>query len=131
MGASELSCIIDTDKGNVLVSAVVLKDIEKSNTHEINTYLENEEIYETWFAVEQEDGLTQIIYVRVVPLEKLLEVVDIETEFSIAASNSNNFLTRNLQNTFGGKLSSISNIPWHEFFKHTFDDGFLNELGIK
>jgi hypothetical protein len=131
LGACELSCFIDSDKGNVLVVTVVLSDIEESDVTEINTYLNEEESYETWFARAQEDGLTQIIYGRVIPLENLLEVEDIETEFSIAASHSNNFLTFNLQNTFGGTMSSISNIPWHEYFKHTLGEDFLNELGLR
>jgi hypothetical protein len=130
-GACELSCFIDSDKGNVLVVTVVLSDIKESDITEINTYLNEEESYETWFARAQEDGLTQIIYGRIIPLEEVLEVEDIETEFSIAASYSNNFLTLNLQNTFGGTMSSISEIPWHEYFKHTFGEDFLNELGIK
>ena len=131
LGACELHCIIDPVKGNVLFVTVVLSDIEESDITEINTYLIEEESYENWFAREQEDGLTQIIYGRVVPLENLLEVADIETEFSIAASYSNNFLTLNLQKTFGGTTSSISSIPWHEYFKHTLGEDFLNELGIR
>jgi hypothetical protein len=131
LGSCELHCVIDPDKGNVLFVTVVLSNIEESDITEIQTYLNEEESYETWFAREQENGLTQIIYGRIVPLENLLEIEDIETELSIAASYSNNFLTLNLQNTFGGTTSSISEIPWHKYFKHIFGEDFLNELGIK
>ena len=131
LGSSELHCVIDPDKGHVLFVTVVLSNIEESDITEINTYLNENESYETWFAREQENGLTQIIYGRIVPLDNLLEIEDIETELSIAASYSNNFLTLNLQNTFGGTTSSISNIPWHEYFKHTLGEDFLNELGIR
>ena len=131
LGSCELYCLIEPDKGNVLFVTVVLSNIEESDITEINTYLNENESYETWFAREQENGLTQIIYGRIVPLDNLLEIEDIETELSIAASYSNNFLTLNLQNTFGGTTSSISEIPWHKYFKHIFGEDFLNELGIK
>ena len=131
LGSCELHCVIDPDKGNVLFVTVVLSDIEESDITELNSYLNEEESYENWFAREQENGLTQIIYGRIVPIENLLEIEDIETEFSIAASYSNNFLTVNLKNTFGGTMSSISNIPWHNYFKHTLGEDFLKELGIR
>jgi hypothetical protein len=127
----ELYCSVDMDEGNVIVVTVVLSDIEKSDINEINTYLKETEFYETWFATQQEDGLTQIIYAHSIPMEKVSEVKDIETEFSIVASNSNNFLTLNLQKTFGGSTSYISNIPWHKYFKHTIDEDLLNKLGIR